>query len=343
MSGVSPSAPDGVSTTSATRLQRMRVARGACWVIVAAACGAVGFVLLDAVARLPGWVRGLGLATWLTGTGVLTWRFVVRPWREEQTPEEPTPTAAEELPGNLHAAAAAALSLVACLLAGTFVPGAPEHLRRVAFPWQRPAASPYRVVVTSGDPVVRRGGSVTLTAYVEKIDPAAPTPGAAVLVYRDSSGASERQLPMTGDANAAFHVTRAGIQADFEYRVEVGGTASEWFTVAALDPVELADGSVTEIAAPRYAPVAPKRVVPGFAALEGHQHGTAEFRFRFTRPAADAFLEFRHDGSPLEVTRISLAAGQLSGTASFRLKQDGILLLVLVTERNGKKLPPRHR
>ena len=35
-------------------------------------------------------------------------------------------------------------------------------------PWFRPAVVvPFRVVVTSGDPVVRRGGPVTLTAYLE--------------------------------------------------------------------------------------------------------------------------------------------------------------------------------
>jgi hypothetical protein len=336
MPGISRSAPEGRSTTPPDRIQRMRVARGACWVIVAAALGAVALVLLDAAVHLPGWVRGLGLATWLTGTGVLAWRFVVRPWREEPQADETPPTAAQELPGNLSAAAAAALSLVGCLLAGTFVPGAPEHLRRVAFPWQKAAAAQYRVVVTSGEPVVRRGGSVTLTAYVEKLDSAA-RPASATLVCRDIAGAAERQWPMNSDGNAAFHVTRTA-PSNFEYRVEVGGATSEWLSVTALDPVELAEGSTIAILPPKYAPNAPKRVVPGFAAIDGFQHGLVEFHLRFTRPASEASLEFRTDGSPLEVNRVVLAPDGLAGTASLRLNQDGSLRLVLIADENGKKL-----
>ena len=314
----------------------MRIARGACWVIVAAALGAVSLVALDAAVRLPGWLRVLGLATWLTGTGVFIWRFVVRPWREERTPDEPTSTAAQDLPGNLSAAAAAALSLVACLLAGTLVPGASEHLRRVAFPWQKPSAVPYRVVVTSGDPGVHRNHPITLTAYIEKLDAAAPTPDSATLVC--NWGNRQSSARMTGDGNGAFHAVVSSTASSFDYRVEVGGAVSETLTVTALDPVELALGSATDIRAPKYAPNAPKRTVPGFASFESFQHGTAEFRLRFTRPAADAFIEFRPEGGSLELTRIALSADRLMGTATVRLEQEGNLRLVLVAEENGKKL-----
>jgi hypothetical protein len=329
MSGV-PRRPEA-PPIAATRARHMRAARGACWVIVAALAAAAALALLDAAVRLPGWVRGLALAAWVTGTGVLVWRLVVRPWNEE--PEGGEPRA--ELSDNLRAAGAAAAALATCVLAGAFVPGAVDHLRRVALPWNRSAASPYRVVVTSGEPAAARGGSVTLTAYAEKGDAAAPTPAEAAFVFRGGPGQPEVRLPAVADGNATFHVTRP-VPADFEYRAEIGGAASDWFAVTAIDPVELADGSITEILPPRYSPAA-KSSRPGLAPVEGFAHAAAEFRLRFTRPADDAYLEFRAAGPP-ELFRVALSPDRTSGTATLRLKQDGALRLITFAERNGKRL-----
>lgn len=337
MSGVPPRRAESHPTADpTTRVRRMRVARGACWVIVAALAAATGFALLDAALRLPGWVRGLGLAAWVTGVGVLAWRAVVRPLQDAAAPEEPTPEARAELPGNLRAAASAALALVACLLAGAFVPGAVEHLRRVALPWHRPAASQYRVVVTSGDAVARANSPVTLTAYAEKTETSAATPESATLCVEH--GTRTENTPMRGDGDGAFHAAVPFPAGTFRYRVEIAGAASEWFTVTSVDPVELADGSTTELAAPQYAPAAKGTPRPGLAPIDGVQNATAQFQFRFTRPAADAYLEFRPaDGVP-EPTRVSLADDRLSGSATLRLKQDGTLRLVTVAERDGKRL-----
>jgi len=314
----------------------MRVARGACWVIVVALAAATGFALLDAVAQFPSWVRGLALAFWLTGVGVLGWQLILRRWRVEPSPKDANRRASEELPGNLKAATAASLSLVACLLAGTLLPGAGESLRRIAMPWHRPAASPYRVVITSGDAVIRRGSSITLTAYAEKTE-GAPSPISATFVFRASADAPETRSQIVGDA-AAFKVTRSGVSTDFEYRVEVGGAASDWFAVSVLDPVEIADGTTTEIHPPKYAAALTKRTQTGFTAVEGHQFGTAEFRFRFTQAAASAVLEFRADAGALENVPITLAGDRTSAIATVRLKQNGTLKLVTLADANGKKL-----
>jgi hypothetical protein len=315
----------------------MRVARGACWVIVAALLGAAALALLDAALRLPGWVRGLGLAVWLTALGVLAWRLVVRRLPAD-SPDDPSPQPKEELPGNLQAAVAATLALAASLLAATLVPGVGEHIRRVALPWSRPAAAPYRVVVTSGEPVVRRGGPVTLSAYADKIDQSAPTPDAATLVCRDRGG-NESRFPMTGDASGAFHASRATVVTDFEYRIEIGTATSDWLTVFAVDAADATPESSIEVSAPKYAPATTKRTFRGFVPFEGFQHGTAELRLRFTRPAATAFLEWRADGNgPVEVNNLDLSADRQSGTAALRLKQNGTLKLVTVAEQDGKTL-----
>ncbi len=333
MSAVPPVTPENRATPAAARVHRMRIARGACWVIVAALFGVAVLALLDAAMRLPGWVRGLGLAMWLTGTGVVAWRLVVRRLPPDSI-EEPTPHPREELPGNLNAAAAAAISLAATLLFATLMPSAWAHLRRVALPWSRPAAAQYRVTVTSGEPVVRRGNSVTLSAYADKIDPAAAVPHIATLFGRDWNG-KEWKLPMVGNGSGAFHATRPTVATDFDYRVEIGTATSEWFTVSALDPAEPAAESAIEVHPPEYAPSSSTRVFPGFVSFEGFQHGTAEIRLRFMRPATTAFLEWRPDsGGPVELTTLDLQ----SGSTTFRLKQDGSLKLAAVVERNGKAL-----
>ncbi len=335
MSGI-PSPALETRDIATVRVRRMRAARGACWVIVIGLLTATGVALLDAAIRLPGWARGLALAVWLTGVGVLAWRLIVRAWRDEPI-SRPSHEARKELPGNLRAASAASLALGTCLLAAAFLPGAIDHLRRVAIPWHRPASSQYQIVVTSGDPIVRRGFTVTLTGYAKKTDSGAPALTAATLLCRDVGGTAEHRIPMTVDGNATFHITRV-VTDDFVYRIEAGGGVSDWFTVAALDPADIAEGSVTEVLPPKYAPNGTKSVRPGFVALDGFQHGTAEFRLRFTRPPADAYLEFRAEGTTPELTRLVMSPDRLTGTATFRFKQDGVLRLVTVVEQDGRKL-----
>src|SRR5262249_14732590 len=132
---------------------------------------------------------------------------------------------------------------------------------------------------------------------------------------------------------------RPAVAADFEYCVEVGGARSDWFTVAALDPVEPTAESVTEILPPKYSgPAAAKRTMPGFGPIDGFQHGSAEIRFRFTRPAASAFLEFRPEDGAKEVSELPLSEDGLSCTGTLRLKRNGTLYLVAYAERNGKRL-----
>jgi hypothetical protein len=108
MSAVPPIAPESRHAGTTIRVHRMRVARGACWVIVAVLIAGAGLALLDAITPLPAWLRGIGLAAWLTGFGVLVWRLVAR-----RLPPDPSTNprhAKTELAGNLRAAAAAALS-----------------------------------------------------------------------------------------------------------------------------------------------------------------------------------------------------------------------------------------
>lgn len=235
-----------------------------------------------------------------------------------------------------------ASGLVLLLAAGMLaaMPSAGERIRRAWLPWYRLSpAGPYRVVVTSGNPVVRRGEAVTLTAYIEGSEPGNALK--AVLVIRKASG-EELRLPMAGDAAASFHYTLSGVEADLDYRVEVGAATSPLHTLLVGDPVELSDGCSTEIVSPPYAEsIVPRRVISGLSEIRGLEHSTVRLALRFTRPAATAFLEW-HAGDrppgPGTVIPLEVAADRLSATATLSLTQNGTLRVVLANENGPRKL-----
>lgn len=373
----------------AARVRRLRVARGACGLVVAALASGAAVVALDVVLGLSVAARCLLQLAWLGTVALLGWRLVARPWRAEVTLEEIARQVEDQFPGlgerlrtvvelgdvaepangspqliaslaretelrtrAMDFAQAAPVRPVAwlaggaggaallALLCAAVVPGSGERLRRVAVPWYKPPhVIPYRVVVTSGDLVVRRGDPVTLSAYIERTVPHAALPESAVLVLRDGPGSAVRKLPMTGDGSAAFHVTRPGVAADFEYRVEAGPAASEWHAVSAADPVELTEQSAAEITPPAYAAglVAP-RAVTGLTELEGLQHSTAALHLRFSRPPATVLLEWRPAGGGLVIVPVQLAPDKLSAAATVRLTENGALRVVLLNETGPRKL-----
>ncbi|QJX00957.1 hypothetical protein [Frigoriglobus tundricola] len=232
-----------------------------------------------------------------------------------------------------HAAVATA-TVLAVALTVTLVPGSSDRLRRVALPWHRTGTAAFRVVVTSGEPIVKRGGPVTLSAYPERTGAGASD---AVLVTRDSPDAPETRHTMTGDGSG-FHATVPRAAADFEYCVEIGPARSQWFHVSVIDAAELAEGTRTEIAAPDYAR-RPKRVIAGLADFDGLQFGTATFRLAFTLPVAAAHFDWRANGAgKSDLVPLALAPDRCGATGTFPFGASGTLRLVLVREADGKKL-----
>jgi hypothetical protein len=234
---------------------------------------------------------------------------------------------------------AGAVVVVATAAAAAVVPGAATHLRRAVMPWHRPHPDPgYRVVVTSGDPVVRRGGPVTLSALVEPLGPDAVLPETAALLLRLPDGRTVR-VPMTGDGAGGFHFTRPAVSDDFDYRVEAGTAAGPWHAVRVADPVELADDTAVTVTPPPYAAAAPA-TRRGLDAIEGLQHSTAAVRLAFTRPAGTAFLLWQPAaGAAADPVRpVVLAADGRSGVATLRLTGDGVLRVVVVNEPWPRRL-----
>lgn len=232
-----------------------------------------------------------------------------------------------------------AVAAVPILLAtglALFVPGTGERLRRVALPWSRSnGKAELRVVVRSGEPVVRRGGSVTLSAYPEG---RGSPPSEATLVIRDSATGPESRHAMTSDGTA-FHITLPSVLSDFEYRVEIGSAQSAWFQVTAIDAVELTEGTHLDIVPPAYTKL-PKRIVTSLPArLDALQYSVVELGLKFNRPAVSAHFDWLPDkATQSEFIPLALSADRLSVTITLPLRQSGILKLVLVSEERGKTL-----
>ncbi len=327
MSAVLPPTPKP-QLADTGRARRMQMARGACWVIVVALGSVSAIALIDATLALPGWARGVCLAAWLTALGVLVWKLVVQP-----TTDPHARTSRQELSGNLRAATAATAALASCVLAAVFVPGALDQFRRVALPWHGNTAATFRVVVTSGEPVVARGESVTLTGYIE----ANGTRNGTALFAIRAPNAPETRITAILNGDAAFRATLPATN-DFEYRAEYEGGVSDWYTVTALDRIELTEGSAINLSPPKYASAEVQTLRADAGVLNGLRHGTAELRLHFNRPVADAYLEFRAGTGPPELTHLSLSADAFSGSVTFRLRHDGTLRIVAIAERNGKRL-----
>jgi len=245
------------------------------------------------------------------------------------------------MPAPPGAARRTGVGLGLLLAVGLFAGGA--ELARRSAGWFRPAAVvPFRVVVPAGDAVVRRGDAVTLSAYLDPTAADVPLPAVVELETRPGPGEPETRRRMTPDPTTGAAVTvLPPPAADFEYRVVAGQAASEWFTVRVADPVELAPGTAVELTPPAYAAATVKpRTLPGFADLDALVGSTAVVRFRFTRPAATAALEWRPDaqsGLP-ETLPVALDADALGGTATLLVREPGVLRLVLANETGVRKL-----
>lgn len=231
-------------------------------------------------------------------------------------------------------AGVAVLAVCAAGATAALVPGGAERLRRVALPWAKGGGPVAFVVVTSGEPVVRCGDAVTLSAYCERAGRGA-LPGEAALVRRARPGGAETALPMGGDG-AAFHVTVPAVAASFEYCVEAGGARSDWYRVTAVGAADLTAGTRLELTPPAYTGL-PARAVAGFADLDAPQFAGLACTFRFSRPVAGAALELRGDGRATPLP-LELAGDGLSATGSFPLTAGGTLRLTLTHEGEGKRL-----
>jgi hypothetical protein len=324
---------------------RLGVARRLCWVVAVSVITAGGLLALDAWWWLAGWQRAVALSAWVTGMLVLVWwsglaavELEEAPWEGEQAHRRRSRIA------NLLAVVAAALALSALVLTLLGWPEAPLHARRVFLPWSealRPAQ--YRIVVTSGDAAVPIGERVTVSAYVERLSPAAPWPPQAWLIRQASPRGLTERLPMQGDETGSVYASLR-VEGDFRYRIEAGTASSDWYNVVQIEPVRLARDSLLRVEPPSYAAhLSPRQYAFPEEAAEGlrvqaWQYGAVQLQVVFTRPVATAYLEWRaEEASTVEIFPLLLDGEQRVGTVRWTVARGGRWKLVAVVERQGRR------
>lgn len=222
-----------------------------------------------------------------------------------------------------------------------FISGAVAGAKRFLLPWHSAAVeTPFAIRVSSGNVIVKRGEPVTLTGYLERRQPEVVLPAVAVLIARDRTTQAERKLPMTGDTQAAFHLTWPAIAEDFDYRIEAGTALSEWYSVAVTDPVELSEGSTVTVTPPAYAvPPFTTTVTQLLPAIDGIQHSRVELKLKFNRPAASVSLDLLANSAATidsEHIPVTLSEDRRSATAQFPLISLSTLRLILTAEQGLK-------
>ena len=221
-----------------------------------------------------------------------------------------------------------------------FLPGSTERVRRFLLPWYAPRIEPsFKITVSSGDPIVKRGESVTLTGFFEPLKANVVLPETAVLLHREPGTDIEKKLPMTGDDKAAFTVTKPAVTSSFEYCIEAGDTRSEWGLVTVVDPVELIEGTSFTIQPPAYAkPLYAELVQQGLHEFEALQYSKVRFDMKFNRAATSASFEWTPANPEAkggtEQFFAKLNADKTGGTAEWQLIAEGTLKLILVGEQN---------
>lgn len=366
----------------AAEIRRLRVIRGASWLALALFALPVAAIAVDSSVALPRYARVLLFAGWAALGALAAWAFVFRRITGDVPPaelaaaiEEKYPSLSERLrtlvelseraePGNGSKALIAVLaretekrthklnffraaptgrSFRAAAIALCFGAVAVALIFFVRW-YTPPVEAAYTVAVSSGDPVVKRGDPVTLTAFLKKTKPTAVLPETAVLIFREPGATAEKKLPMAGDDKAAFGVTRPKVDADFEYAVEVGGMRTDWHAVSAVDPVEVTAASSTTATAPEYVKVDPVQKRDGLTEMDVMQHGTIAYELKLNRAAVEGKLEWRPADAKAEraaeVVPLAFAADKQSATYTHTATTDGTLKFILTGEKGVKTEVP---
>ncbi len=181
------------------------------------------------------------------------------------------------------------------------VPKAAEQAQRFFVPWHTPIVEVgYRVIVTSGDPAVKRGEQTTLSAIIEATKPDIAFPDSATALLRTDRG-TERVPMIFDETKREAYLKRGPLDRDFEYQIQSGSAESDWHRVSVIDPVRIESARIT-IAPPKYAQKADERPLQleGLSDLRALQYGSIAFELQFNRLPSAAWLEWKPQTTRLE-------------------------------------------
>jgi len=193
-------------------------------------------------------------------------------------------------------AIAGAAAIIGVLIPLVSVPTAGAHARRFLAPWYAPKADSFTIKVTSGDPIIKRGETATLSALIEPDRASAPLPALVTAAVRSEKGTE--MIPMTIDPDKSeVYLTLGPLETGFEYQIVSGEAESGWHRVTVVEPVRLESSRVT-IIPPRYARIQGDEPAPidGLGELSALQHSRISYQLRFNRLPSSAWLEWKPEG-----------------------------------------------
>ncbi len=228
-----------------------------------------------------------------------------------------------------------AASVIAIVLAITplvAVPKAADQARRFFAPWHVPPIDiPYKIIVTSGDPTVKRGETTALSALIEPTKPDALLPSTATAVLKTERGIERVSMIFDAEKREVY-LTRGPLDSDLEYQIVSGNAESEWHRITVIDPVRIESARIT-IVPPLYARSSAESPAPleGLAEMTALQWSRIRFDLRFSRVPASAWLEWKPEGE--EPGRTG-APG--SGRINVTVAPDGTASVAVIARMSGE-------
>ncbi|GIW80938.1 MAG: hypothetical protein KatS3mg105_2745 [Gemmatales bacterium] len=241
-------------------------------------------------------------------------------------------------------AIAAGLFILLGMLPGVLWPHKTAQLvERFICPLQAdPAVTLYRIAVTPGDAIVARGRPMTISAVVSPTRQGVGLPRECHLVIESHGQVEKIRMPFTSDNR--FAVELEAVPGNFRYFIETANGASDSYSVTAIEPVELADGTNITIVPPEYArKTFPEETHSSLVNLASLQYSDVQWRLQFNRPAVRAFLEWlpkrqtKKDQGQAPLPRlipVELSSDRTEGLVHFQAKEHGIYRLILVAEHD---------
>lgn len=235
---------------------------------------------------------------------------------------------------SVRLAVLATITALVAIVALLIVPGGSMRARRFVMPWSdgRPP-SPFRVVVTSGEPLLKRGSTFPITASLERIRPGGEWPGTLRAMIREGEG-NLTPITLVGDGRGAYSGVRPRVQNDFQYAVTLNPGDDAWLSVRVADAVSLTDGTKTTIDPPAYAQTRmPRSERPGFDSADAVAHSGIRWTWIFDHPAESASLEMLTDSGRRDAFPLRLDSTRKMATAESTLLESGSFALSIVGDR----------
>ncbi|NBO90830.1 MAG: hypothetical protein EBV06_00710 [Planctomycetia bacterium] len=232
-------------------------------------------------------------------------------------------------------------SLLAVLASAVVYPRAFGRLaNRFLFPLSTQAFDPdFSFVVDPGNVHAGRGRPLSVRVILQPRDEFVRTPHNVLLAVASTDGKITRNT-LAPDRSTGRWTAVVTVRGDSEYRIETDQAVSEWYTITAVQPVELQPDSPTiVITPPPYARgTLEDETVVGLTDIAALSGSDIAFKFAFTRPAVVAALQFTPTNGATRMMAMVPHTDRRTMTATLNATEEGVYRLLLEAE-NGVRTP----